>query len=418
VKESHNLAINLHPDFRHLVLAVILLAVLTTPFFVERKVDSPSVEARPIDEARLTARGLGMDVASFRDAERIRNDYYAAILREAEHIRKSVTKDGAINMVPIIDAKQDAYIIPYFAAYASVGLDVAALLAKERDLPRALEYLKLSENFYYWYTAHMNPDGSIYDYTKGLVEAPEPTGDADSEDAYAGVFLYGAYIHYSVVQTIDRVRADEFLTRIEPSCIEAANLIISLQQPDGLTLAKKDYPIQYLMDNLESYEGLNALRQLGLTGFDEYAGKIATATNKYLWLEEGYFAWAKDPHDGTVSSGWDKWYPDKMANTWAIYFNFIGQEKRDIIYRALRREFSEPKSAYSELRSGVIQLAIAALVQRDTSQAVNYLKEALKHQDQDGGFPDPYEYTHLSGWFIVAAGLYLDWNDLAGIVLS
>jgi len=417
MKEKRNPTANFHLDFRHIVSAVMLLTVLITPFFIEREIDSPSAEARPADEAGLIARGFGVDVASFRETERARNDFFAAILREAEHVRKSVTADGAINMVPILDSRQDAYIIPYFGVYASIGLDIAALLAKERDLGRALEYLRLSENFYYWYTAHMNPDGSIYDYNKGSVEAPEPSGDADSEDAYAGVFLYGAYIHYRAVQAIDKVRADEFLTRIELFCRKAANLIISLQEPDGLTLAKRDYPIQYLMDNLEAYEGLKALRQLGLVGFEEYAEKIATATNRYLWLQEGYFAWAKDPHDDTVSSGWDKWYPDKMANTWAIYFNFIGQEKRDIIYGALRQEFSEPKYAYSELRTGVIQLAIAALVQRDTPQAVDYIKEALKHQDKDGGFPDPYEYTHLSGWFIVAAGLYLDWNDLAGIVL-
>jgi len=416
MKKQRSSTPSFHLDLRHIVSAVILLTILAISFFIGRNLDSPSVGARLIDETRPTNSGLGVDVASLREAERIRNGFYAAILREAEHIRKSVTTDGAINMVPIIDSGQDAYIIPYFAAYASVGLDIAALLTKERDLRTALEYLNLSENFYYWYTAHMNPDGSIYDYTNGSVEAPEPTGDADSEDAYAGVFLFGAYIHYRVVQTIDEVQAGEFLTRIEPFCRKAANLIISLQEPDGLTLAKRDYPIQYLMDNLEAYEGLKALQPLGVAGFEEYAEKIATATNRYLWLQEGYFAWAKDPHDDTLSSGWDKWYPDKMANTWAIYFNFIGQEKRDIIYEVLRQEFSEPKSAYSELRTGVIQLAIAALVQRDTSRAADYIKEALKHQDKDGGFPDPYEYTHLSGWFIVAAGLYLDWNDLARIV--
>jgi len=402
---------------RLLAAVIMLICVLPIPFLIGSEVESPSVGSIPIASARPANVGISTDVASLRQAERDRNLLYTAILREAEHIRKSVTKDGAINMVPIVDPGQDAYIIPYFAAYASIGLDIAALLIKERDLPRAFEYLDLSENFYDWYSAHMNPDGLIYDYTEGSVEAPRHTGDADSEDAYAGVFLYGVYVHYSAVRIIDQARADEFLMRMEPFCRKAANVIIGLQQPDGLTVAKRDYRIQYLMDNLESYEGLKALRQLGLTEFDEYAEKIAKAINERLWLEEGYFAWAKDPHDDTLSSGWDEWYPDKMANTWAIYFNFVGQEKRNIIYRALRQEFSGPKSTYSKVGAGIVYLAMAALVQRDTSAAVEYVMEALEYQDQDGGFRDSYGYTNLSGWFIIAAGLHLAWNDLAGIVL-
>jgi len=400
-----------------IVPVIMLLIVLPAPFLIGREVESPAEEPMPIVSAPLADIGLSRDIAGLRQTERDRNVLYLAIIREAEHIRESVTMEGAINMVPITEPGQGAYIIPYFAVYASIGLDVAALLIKERDLPRAFEYLDLSENFYDWYSAHMNPDGSMYDYTEGSVEAPKATGDADSEDAYAGVFLYGVYVHYSVVRTIDQARADEFLARMEPFCRKAANIIVSLQQSDGLTIAKRDYRIQYLMDNLESYGGLKALRQLGLTEFDEYAEKIAKAINERLWLEEGYFAWAKDPHDDTLSSGWNEWYPDKMANTWAIYFNFVGQEKRDTIYRALRQEFSKPKSTYSKVGPGIIYLAMAALVQRDTSAAVEYMMEALKYQDQDGGFRDSYGYTNLSGWFIIAAGLHLAWNDLAGILL-
>lgn len=342
---------------------------------------------------------------------------YAAVLREAEHIRKSVTADGATNMVPIIGPKQDACIRPYFAAYASIGLDVAALLVKGRDLRTALEYLRLSEHFYSWYATHMNPDGSIDDHTKGTVSNPESCGEADSEDGYAGIFLHGAYVHYKATQAIDQIGADKFLRTMEPYLRRAAGLIITLQKPDGLTIAKKNYAIQYLMDNLEAYAGLNAVRQLGLPGFEQHAERVATAINRYLWLEEGHYAWGRDPQNGMTFAGWNNWYPDKLANAWATYFNFIEVQKKTMIYRSLRQEFPDPESAFSRLGSEVIYLAMAALAQRDMQAAESYLREVLKHQDPQGGFLDWYGYTHLSGWFIVSAASYLAWNELATVFL-
>ncbi len=404
---------------RLLAAVITFICVLPIPFLMGNDVESPSAQPIPIDSAQLSDRGFSTDVAGLRQAERDRELLYTAILREAEHIRKSATKDGAINMVPILEPGQDAYIIPYFAAYASIGLDVAALLTKERDLSRAFEYLDLSENFYDWYSAHMNPDGSMYDYTEGSVEAPKATGDADSEDAYAGVFLHGVYVHYSVVRTVDQARADEFLMRMEPFCRKAANLVIGLQYPDGLTIAMRTYRIQFLMDNLEAYEGLKALRKLGISGFDGNAEKIAAGINGYLWLEEGYFAWERDPEDGALSTGWDEWYPDKMANTWAIYFDFIEPQRRDSIYRAVVQEFFNPKSAYSKLGPEIVYLAMAALAQDDTSKAKAYLDEMLKHQDKDGGFrdiSDRCKYVHMSGWFIVTAGLHLASNQVGGLI--
>lgn len=348
----------------------------------------------------------------------LRELLFAAVLREAEHIRRSTSATGAINMVPILGPNSDAYIRPYFATYAAIGLDIAAFLTRERDPRRALEYLQLSERFYSWYAAHMNPDGSIHDYTKGTITAPESSGDADSEDGYAGIFLYGSYIHHKIAQLIDQEKAQMFLRSMEPSLRKAAGLLIDLQKPDGLTIAKKSYPIQYLMDNLEVYAGFAALARLGLSDYTQHATRVATAINQNLWLEKGYLAWARDPQNGVTSSGWSKWYPDKLANTWAVYFSFIQPERRAGIYTTLKQEFSDPESAYSNIGPEIIYLAMAALAQRDNRRAESYIKQVLKHQGKNGGFHDSYGYTHLSGWFITAAGLYLTWNELAEIILT
>jgi len=68
MKKQRSSTPSFHLDFRHLVSAVILLTVLAISFFIGRNIDSSSVGARPIDETRPTSSGLGVDVASLREA--------------------------------------------------------------------------------------------------------------------------------------------------------------------------------------------------------------------------------------------------------------------------------------------------------------------------------------------------------------
>lgn len=48
-----------------------------------------------------------------------------------------------------------------------------------------------------------------------------------------------------------------------------AGKLLSLQQPDGLTWAKADYPVKFLMDGCESYAGFLAMAQLELAVWDD-----------------------------------------------------------------------------------------------------------------------------------------------------
>lgn len=340
----------------------------------------------------------------------------AAILREAENILRSVTPDGAINMAPIPRLGDPAYVCPYFATYAAMGLDIGALVLRNSNSQKAREYLGITANFYAWYAAHMNLDGSIHDYTRGTMMAPQSSDDADSHDGYAGAFLWGAYIHYSTARLFDREKADEFLNSMKPSLRRAANLILSLQKNDGLTIAKNSYPVQYLMDNLEVCAGLFSADRLGLSEFKQPGEKVAAALNRYYWLGK-HLAWARDPHNGATSSGWLKWYPDKMANAWAVYFNFIQPERRSAIYTMLRQEYSNPEEAYTRLGPEMVYVALASAAQQDLQNAKSYMKELLKHQDENGGFLDANKYVHISGWFIATAALYLNTSEVASIFL-
>jgi len=345
-----------------------------------------------------------------------RSTLETSILREAENIMRSVTPEGAINMAPIPRLADPACICPYFATYAAIGLDMAALIARNSDSEKAGEYVRVTGNFYMWYAAHMNPDGSIHDYTKGTIVAPESSGDADSHDAYAGVFLWGAYIHYSVTQLLDKEKANAFLRSMEPHLRRAANLILTLQKNDGLTIAKISNQVQYLMDNLEVCAGLFSANRLGLLESKQPGEKVAAALNQYYWLG-GHLAWAREPSSGTTSAGWLKWYPDKMANTWAACFNFIQPERRSAIYTALRQEYFNPEQAYTKIGPEMVYLALAALAQQDLQNSESYLRELLKHQDGNGGFQDVNNYVHVSGWFIATAALYLNPNEVRPILL-
>ncbi len=332
----------------------------------------------------------------------------AAILKEADHIMKCVLPGGSINMVPPDTMSQGAYIIPYFAVHAALGLDTAALL----ESAKAKSYIAASEKFYQWYTQHMNADGSIYDFTGGTCQNPASSGKADSVDSYAAIFVWGVYIHYTTLQKISPTTATAFLNSMKPYCLKAINAWVSLQQADGLTIPLKTYPMEYLMNNLEVYRGFNVGNILGLFDGSPSMSKMISTINGKFWVPDGYFAWARDPANGALSQGWSKWYPDKMANAWAAWSSFLDPTKRAAVYAKIKADFPDGPTAWGVAGTDLVYLAISALGQNDRAQALVYLNEMLTHERAEGGFftPPYYYFGYISGWFIAACTMYINNN--------
>jgi hypothetical protein len=145
-----------------------------------------------------------------------------------------------------------ATINPYFNTFVA-----RALLRVPRN-PKNVQSVK---KYIDWHFSHLNletPDyngyvGSIYDYSaktcEHTVDSETSKQKYDSLDSYAATFLSLLYDYYQVTSDDEYIRGHDW----EISAV--IDLLLSLQH-DGITFTKPDYPIAYLMNNAEVYEGL------------------------------------------------------------------------------------------------------------------------------------------------------------------
>lgn len=162
---------------------------------------------------------------------------------------------------------------PYFADFAALAL-----------LDNADLYAKNVKKYMDWHFAHLNTakedfcglDGTIYDYKitmkDGKIEServstPDNADSYDTTDSYAATFLTVVYKYFRETHDSDYLLAHaEGLERI-------TNVMFATLQ-NGLTYAKPNHLIKYLMDNCEVYEGFFAASRifeaLVLMGKTEY----------------------------------------------------------------------------------------------------------------------------------------------------
>ncbi len=262
-------------------------------------------------------------------------DYMMSI--EYNWIMQSRTTGGAIAQ----NIRGD-YVIPYFA-------NLAALTLLRRDPDAARTYME-------WYIGHLNrPDdtglfGTIYNYAgqvppdaadgQGVVAgrpvAPTfgpaahlnfaPTMEYDSADSYAATFLslVGDYT--------DRTDDESFAREHLPDIKLVADVILALQDEDGLVWAKANHPKKYLMDNSEDYRGLEdfaaLLTRLGLpelgNGYHEAAVRIAGGIEQKLWdPKTSNYYWYLAANGRRARANWKTWYPDAVSQLYPILNGLI-----------------------------------------------------------------------------------------------
>lgn len=196
-------------------------------------------------------------------------------------------------------------------------------------------YGPMVQNYLRWYLGHLNHpdtsgvDGTVYDYDydpatcAGDVQTDPLTGTApsfDSSDAYAGTFL-------SLVAAYARADPGAAVFLAAPAVREGldsvAGAILATLRPSGLTAATPTYDAEYLLDNVESQQGLDAYAWLLASVFGDadggrnraaQAAGIRAAIETRLWRAGGY-AVAAD--DGPPS--WERWYPDSIAQLWPVW---------------------------------------------------------------------------------------------------
>jgi len=256
---------------------------------------------------------------------------------EYNWIMESRTPDGAIAQ----NIRGD-HVIPYFA-------NLSALALLRRDPAAVRTYME-------WYLGHLNrPDrtglfGTIDDYVgvapgsgADAADATDqgntspsfgpaahlewaPTGDYDSADSYAATFL-------SLVRDYTERTGDETFAREHlPDIKMVADVILALQDDDGLVWAKANHPKKYLMDNSEDYRGLedfaSVLVRLGLPelarGYHEAAADISLGIESKLWdPKTNTYYWYLAANGRRARPNWKTWYPDAVSQLYPILNGLI-----------------------------------------------------------------------------------------------
>ena len=272
--------------------------------------------------------------------------------------------NGAIAQSP-----DQQLVIPYFANLAAQVL-----------IPHNPGLVK---SYMQWYLTNLNlPDrwgleGTIYDFTVVNGELI-PSYDYDSADSYAATFLSLVYQYATETGNWD------FLFHHRESLDMIAQVIIVLQDDDGLVWAKPNHRVKYLMDNAENYRGLTDWAQaLSKMGEGEEAARMLARSQavregmQRLWDESsGNYAWGYSRW-GLRRVRPTRWYPDGVAQLYPFLNGMTGPDDEQplLAYHNLNVQFPNwgagqvPDAfpwamvAYSALRLGDEEMAQEFLAQ-------------------------------------------------------
>lgn len=205
-------------------------------------------------------------------------------------------------------------MVPYFTNLGLMGLV---------DNPA---YAETVRSWMMWYVDHLNdPDvhglrGTVYDYQMRYGQE-RATADYDSSDSYAATFLSLVRAYYDTTGDGDFVRGLEIQLRLVAQAIYG-----TVDPTDGLTYAKPNYRIKYLMDNAEVYLGLLDWAYLLENVLDDPVEASttreqaeATRNSTLAMWQSDIFSYAKDERGSLFGTSWGKWYPDATAQLFPIW---------------------------------------------------------------------------------------------------
>ena len=279
---------------------------------------------------------------------------------------------------------------PYFADFAALAL-----------LDKSDEYADEVKAYMEWHFAHLNTaetdyngvDGTIYDYLI-TVKDGKVTGETiamykrnysyDSTDSYAATFLSVLNKYYNETGDSEYIisHADE---------IERIINALFATFHKGLTTAKPDWRVKYLMDNCEVYEGLldaselygNVLNDLG-ENYKATADKCAAAATEVadtiesqLWLPLlGHYQVGAWRIIGTTSDifSWNKYYPCATAQLFPIIHGLIAPntERANKLYDKFCESYDWANFEYDDVFYWGANLQ-AAVMMNDIDNIVTYM---------------------------------------------
>jgi hypothetical protein len=253
-----------------------------------------------------------------------------AVDRCLRQLRACQLPDGAFAQVsPQGRPGAPVWIVPYFSHFAALAL-LAHVEAggPAYDRTRAGRWLD-------WCAAHQNVAGYWNDF-EGTFSDYRDTGRVDAWDSSAALFLLAA----------DRFRqAGGALAAAHlESARRAVACLAGLTDPaDGLTWAKPDHRVKYLMDNIEVRAGLLAAgrlfaaagREAEARDVRERAERLGRSLATFWRPERQRYSWAR-LSGGTHAEEIGKPYPEGLAQLYGLAFI----EPRAMCWEAVCRDFT------------------------------------------------------------------------------
>ena len=307
---------------------------------------------------------------------------------ETEWLASLQLSNGAIPMTYTADGT--VKMNPYFADFAALAL-----------LDKADEYSDEVKRYMDWHFGHLNTektdhngvDGTIYDYeitlkngeiTDESIAIYKKENSYDSVDSYAATFLMVLNKYYN--ETGDSQYIIDHSNEIQ----RIINAMLAMCYK-GLTVAKPEWEVKYLMDNCEVYEGALAAAELFenvLCAYDDslksvqkkcadFAVNIAQTIEDELWMPRaghykvGIYRYFDIPSD---LFRWRKYYPCATAQLFPIIHGLIAPntERANMLYDRFCEEYDWANFRYDDIFYWGANLQ-AAVVMNDIEQVVVYM---------------------------------------------
>jgi hypothetical protein len=321
------------------------------------------------------------------------SQYQSNFNSTSQWVSGSVQSDGAILYTP-------QQIDPYFANIAAIGMT-----KDPNRMPQVVSWMK-------WYINHLNwPDkwglyGTTYNYTvsNGIETSSQ---DADSTDSYAATFLS---LVWNAWESGD-ASARSYISGLSYQLDVIGGVLIQTQQSDGLTWAKPDYQIKYLMDNSEAYRGLRDLASIYQNAFGDttkaaYYNAAADAMQNgilTMWLN-GTWAVYKDGIGRFIAPNMGTWYADATAQVFPVLMGVVtsSDTRAQQSYSAFNAAWPNWPTLSFNAQDAFpwCLVGTAAAAMGDNSRLSTYIA-TVQSKYVNSNFPWPF-YIAEAGWFMRA----------------
>ena len=233
-------------------------------------------------------------------------------------------QDGAIVAVAYREVGRPALVEPYFAHLACSGLLAAEQLKPNRQNREFVaKWLK-------WYAIRQKSDNGIFVLEgtlgpNGLANAK--TKAPDSLDAYAALYLYVAGRYASLAK--EKLDSD-----VVDACLRMLGVLETCRSPNGLfwnfpgQTPQGNPPAEYLLDNLECFQGLTEivvpLKAAGYTKeakrAQEWADVLAVRLADFWFPAEDYYVCMFGDKAALVPFGQQPLFAEGVATASALAF--------------------------------------------------------------------------------------------------